>query len=467
MVTNYPSQPAHSQGESLNTHDIDTTSQLFIDDHLVDNRWGVEYLTETVIRRFHAPIKHPRNPLIPGQGGLLNVIRDEEDGLFRMWYQEYWDQSMEPRLYTYAIAYAESSDGLDWTLPRIGEHEFKGTKDNNVVLLGPTGGRAESPYLLHVPERFKRGYKYVMLYLTDDPKSSRLIGSQDGIHWDPASDTCIATDYTPDTHGTIVWDEKTERFVWFTRATNLYHTRGARRKVGRLEHTALWEEWPLRSENVLLPDQVDAETNHNYFYGMPTRIYGDTYIGFLWSYQHQQDITVGLATSRDGMHFQRPADRVRFIDVGEEGSWDGGMVHASGWVEVGDEWWIFYGGTSGRHHEIDPVPGIGLATMRKEGFASLQSPPSGGFVVTKTLICPSGRLWVNAEASSGQVRVKVTDFERKDVPGFEESRPITGDGVRQEISWDGKPIGTLAGREIRLEFEMTGTVDLYGFGFTE
>jgi hypothetical protein len=136
-------------------------------------------------------------------------------------------------------------------------------------------------------------------------------------------------------------------------------------------------------------------------------------------------------------------------------------------VEVGDEWWIFYGGTSGRHHEIDPVPGIGLATMRKEGFASLQSPPGGGFVVTKTLICPSGRLWVNAEASSGQVRVKVTDFERKDVPGFEESRPITGDGVRQEISWDGKPIETLAGREIRLEFEMTGTVDLYGFGFTE
>ena len=92
----------------MKTHDVGNTPQLFVDDHLVDNRWGVEYLTETVIRVFHAPIKHEANPLVSGTGGMLNVVWDEEAGLFRMWYQEYWDQSFEPRLYTYAVAYAES-----------------------------------------------------------------------------------------------------------------------------------------------------------------------------------------------------------------------------------------------------------------------------------------------------------------------------------------------------------------------
>ena len=38
--------------------------QFFIDDYLVDNRWGIEYLTEVVTRAFHAPVKHPANPLI-------------------------------------------------------------------------------------------------------------------------------------------------------------------------------------------------------------------------------------------------------------------------------------------------------------------------------------------------------------------------------------------------------------------
>ncbi|MBT4499029.1 MAG: hypothetical protein HOC74_14975, partial [Gemmatimonadetes bacterium] len=374
---------------------IDHQPQFFVDDHLVDNRWGVEYLTETVTRVFHAPIKHEQNPVIAGRGGSLNVVRDDEAGLFRMWYTAYWDQSLEPRKYTYGIAYAESENGIDWRLPRIGQHEFKGTKDNNIVLLGPTGGRAEAQYLLDLPAEHRRGYKYLLLYLTDDPKSARLIGSQDGIHWDPDSDTCIATGFTPDTHGSIVWDPRTRRFVWFTRATNIYRNRGERRKVARLEHTDLWDEWPIRTENILLPDQLDADTLHHYFYGMPTSYHAGIYWGFLWSYRHQEDIYTSLAFSRDGRNFQRPADRPPLIDLGDEGSWDGGMVTASSWIEVGDEWWIYYVGNNGPHKVREPVPGVGLARLRKEGFASLRSPTGGGFVVTRVVQCPGGRLFIN------------------------------------------------------------------------
>ena len=444
---------------------IDNQPQFFIDDYLVDNRWGVEYLTEAVLRVFHTPAKHPANPVIADRGGYVNV--SHEDGRFRMWYQDYWDQSLEPRKYTYGVAYAESEDGLSWRRPTIGRHAFKGTKDNNIVLLGPDGGRAEVPYLLDVPKQFRRGYKYLLLYLTDAPKSARLIGSHDGIDWDPISDTCIAAGFTPDTHGSIVWDPRLECFAWFTRATNLYRDRGARRKVARLQHESLWDEWPIRSENILLPDQLDAEDGHNYFYGMPTRYHAGIYWGFLWPYRHQEDMYTELAFSRDGIDFHRPADRPRLIDLGADGDWDAGMVMASNWEEVGDEWWIYYAGTSGRHKERDPVPGIGLARLRKEGFASLRSPAGGGFVVTRALRCPGGRLFVNADARQGELRVRLTDYERTPLQDFAvPSRPISSDGVRQQVRWDGIDPPVPADRPLRLEFEMQGVVDLYSFCFS-
>ena len=446
---------------------IDHTPQFFIDDDLVDNRWGVKYQTEAVTRVFHSPVKHVLNPLIAGRGGYVNVVRDEAAGLFRMWYQDYWDQSLEPRKYTYGVAYAESDDGLEWRLPHICEHEFKGTKENNIVLLGPTGGRAEAQFLLDVPEEHCRGFKYVLLYLTDAPKSARLIGSHDGIHWDPASDVCIGAEFTPDTQGSIIWDPHTERFVWFTRATNIYRLRGQRRKVARLEHAQLWEEWPIRPRNILLPDHLDAQTEHHYFYGMPTRYHAGVYWGFLWPYRAEEDIYTALAFSRDGRSFQRPADRPRLIDLGPEGSWDAGMVLASpGWVEVGDEWWIYYAGSNGPHKERLPEPGIGLARLRKEGFASLRSPAGGGFVVTCSFRCPGGRLFVNADATRGKLRARVTDYDRNPLPGFTEpSRPIASDDVRHAVTWGRAEIGALEGHGIRLEFEMKGVVDLYSFCF--
>ena len=442
---------------------IDDQPQVFVDDYLVDNRWGVEYLTEAVTRVFHAPAKELANPVIADRGGYVNVVH--EDGRFRMWYQDYWDQSMEPRKYTYGVAYAESDNGIDWRLPTIGRHEFKGTTDNNIVLLGPQGGRAEVPYLLDVPEDYKRGYKYLLLYLTDEPESARLIGSHDGIEWDRDSDTCIAAGFSPDTHGSIVWDPRREHFVWFTRATNLYRVRGARRKVARLEHGELWDEWPILSENILLPDALDSADLHHYFYGMPTRYYAGVYWGFLWPYQHQEDIYTALAWSRDGTNFQRPIDRSRLIDVGAPGAWDGGMAMASNWLEVGDEWWMYYAATCGRHKELDPGPGIGLARLRKEGFASLRSPAGGGFVVTKTLLNPGGRLQVNADAAKGELWVRLTDYERTPLPGFV-SQPLTSDGVRQEVYWDSGDTPVPADRPLRLEFEMKGVVDLYSFCFS-
>ena len=62
--------------------------------------------------------------------------------------------------------------------------------------------------------------------------------------------------------------------------------------------------------------------------------------------------------------------------------------------------------------------------------------------------------------------VRVTDYERQPLHGFEvASRPIVGDCVRHEVTWDTRTISALEGQEMPLEFQMKGIVDLYSFCF--
>ena len=456
---------------------INHDPQFFVDDYLVDNRWGIEVRSVPVRRIFHPPKKDERNPIIMEDGFngyYLNVVRDDRAGLYRMVYQEYWEiSSIHPIKYTYATAYAESTDGIHWKLPRIGKYMFKDTRDNNIVMLGPSGGAAECQVLLDLPEEERHGYQYVMGYGTLGASGIHLIGSQDGIVWDPASDVPITPpNYNPDHPNSIVWDPQRRKFVWFTRATNIYSggDSGPRRRVARLEHSKLWEKWPVFPENILIPDELDEKSGHYYFYGMPTRYHAGIYWGFLWPYAMglKEDIYTELAFSRDGRSFQRFSERLRLIDLGTGNAWDRGMVLGlARWVEVGDEWWFYYSGTAGVHDAIDKdrKPGVGLARLRKEGFVSLRSPDVGGAVVTHPLRWSGGKLYVNADAGQGELTVRVTGYDRKPIANFDPqlSLPVVGNSIRHEVKWKDGDISDLKGQAIRLEFFMKNIVDLYTF----
>ena len=342
--------------------------------------------------------------------------------------------------------------------------------DNNIVLLSPSGGDAEGQFILDLPKEHRRGYNYIMLYGTYDGnhKGLHLIGSHDGINCEPTIDTLITPGFIPDTQNCIVWDPKQRKFVCFTRSVNIYDDKnGLRRRVTRLESSKLWDEWQVYPENILIPDEMDEKSGYRLFYGMPTKYYAGIYWGFLWPYRPKKDIYTELTFSRDGKSFIRLPDRPRLIDLGPENSWDQGMVFGSGWLEVGDEWWIYYSATNGGHGVMSAelTSGIGLARVRKEGFVSLRSPIGGGAVVTRLMRWPGGRLFVNADASQGDLRIQVTAYDREPISGFDPnlSLPINNDNVRHEVKWNDGDIRSLKGRAIRLEFYMENIVDLYGF----
>ena len=252
--------------------------------------------------------------------------------------------------------------------------------------------QSSGPCILEVPENARRGYRYLMLYRASgrgigELSGIRVIGSQDGVHWDPKSDQQIAHLHS-DTHNTVSYDPRLRQYVMFCRGKHIYRAfgdkmldTGASCRVARMSSSSLWEGWLDENtpQTVLVPDEIDAQTHFNFFYGMPTRHWAGIYWGFLEPFRMNDFIYTQLALSRDGVHFVRPPDRSKLIEYGPDGSWDDEMIFASpSWVEVGDQWWIYYTGWDGPHGTPDRTGAIGLATIRKEGFVSIRGPASGG-----------------------------------------------------------------------------------------
>jgi len=123
-----------SVGETIPAEpvEIGTAPQFIFDQYVIDNHWAIKYKTETMRRVFHQPEKYEHNPIIADEGGCVCVLKDENDGQWRMWYQTWVASPVEGESGRHAIAYAESEDGISWTLPKLGLHEWKESKDNNI-----------------------------------------------------------------------------------------------------------------------------------------------------------------------------------------------------------------------------------------------------------------------------------------------------------------------------------------------
>lgn len=456
--------------------EIGHAPQFFLDDFLVDNRWSLKPKREEVLRVFHTPKKHDRNPLISGDAGYASVARDPESGLLKLWYQTYkWRKPGEPGS-DYAIAYAESSDGLTWKLPELNLFEWKGTRANNIVWMGKGGRRASGQQVFEAPEKDRRGYRFLMEYHTAGVRGVegglRIVGSQDGIHWDEAGDSLLVP-ISSDTVNSIVFDEVAGEYVMFCRAKDRYLVGGEKdvlnqgesRRISRISGKDLWRKWTGSPESILIPDELDMERGFNRFYGLSAKRHAGITWGFLWPFKLNTDIVTELTWSRDNWHWQRFPTRPRLIELGPEGTWDDGMVFGSAdWQEVGGEWWLYYSGHDGPHESRERKAGIGLATIRKEGFISMHGPPGGGVICTKLLRWPGGALMINADASKGEMRVRVSDARRKVLPGFDYSNgaTINNDSTAHEIRWGAKSMDELKDKVVRLEFFLRDA-DLFTF----
>lgn len=181
-----------------------------------------------------------------------------------------------------------------------------------------------------------------------------------------------------------------------------------------------------------------------------------------------------LVVSRDGRNFVHVFDGVAAVELGPPGTWDAGWISPVNLpVSVGDELWLYYSGSPvsiGPFHDwIDLPMESGLATIRRDGFVSLEvaEGKDSGWFTTIPLAGESipPDLEVNAEGLSrdaGRIAVELIDARQALATG----NVLNQDGVAVPVRWTRSqgtqpPItGTL-----RLRFRLDGRARLYGFTF--
>jgi hypothetical protein len=184
-------------------------------------------------------------------------------------------------------------------------------------------------------------------------------------------------------------------------------------------------------------------------------------------HHHMNDLSLGY--SRDGFHWCRP-DRRAFLGVGDDPEqWNYNNIQSAGGccLVVGDELWFYVSGRTPR------TCNTGLATLRRDGFASMDADTRQGVLITRPVTFRGKYLFVNVRCPEGELSVDVLGqnvmnlFEKAEpvIEPYTTNRcvPITGDSTCHQVRWEGiEDLSQLAGRPVRFRFHLRGG-SLYSF----
>jgi hypothetical protein len=449
---------------------IDVGRQLFVDDFLIEEN--------LLTRTYHSAEYDRRSPILrpatrwerldeyairtntrSNSAAMVfsdGVVYDTQDRLFKMWYMGGINQN---------TCYATSDDGVSWTRPVLDivagtNIVVRGLRDSNTVWLDHEATSAD--------ERFK------MASFDGSESALHFSISRDGIHWQQIGKSGPAGDRT-----TFFYNPFRKVWVFSIRGSNERGTRLRR----YWETRAFGRGGPWTADEPSVWTSADRLDPRRPEYGVPAELYNLDAVAYeslvlglftMWrgegnSREKPNDIVVGF--SRDGFHWSRP-NRRPFIAVSEHvGDWNWGNVQSAGGVclVVGDRLHFYVSGRSGVPGTDAPgVCSTGLATLRRDGFASLSDDdsatpmrrgPAGQprSVTTRPIRFSGSFLFVNADADGGEIRVEVLDRSGHVIQPFSAANcvPARGNQTRLAIGWNGGELAQLAGEVIRFRFAVS------------
>ena len=472
--------------------EVGSQRQLLMDRHVVEDVNGT-------FRTVHQPLKHPANPVITGDPkrdidgpySFGSVLWDADTAKYKLWTsttdREILDSAGKSPGSQISVYY-ESDDGIEWHQPELGLYEHWGGRDNNVFWQHPMD------CIVQLPERMWDRGRYGLMYqptfasgqLPPDanPMRKHFAFSEDGIHFTDVRENPVLQGRS-DTNNCIAYNPDRAVFMHYRRATV---NAGEVRRIAYSESADLltWTQ-PV---TIITRDEIDPL----YLYGMPVSRYNGMYFGFLfclWNSVREgefvgngKDYTMDtqLAYSRDGINWERHPQRPTFIPTSPpvKGARDWGMAQGmASLIEVGDEIHVYYGGRPYLHKpgiandRHSPARSIMLATLKRDRFVSINATADGGYMLTKPLSYPGGKLHINARTKGpdGFLRVAaregsgVRDGEWPEAFRFDASQPFSGDSIDAVMTWDGHDtLAAFPSQVVRLHFWIE-SAELYSFWF--
>ena len=477
------------------TVNVDGGRQLFVDDYLIESANGV-------VRHWNRPTKL-ESPIIrptaddgtriggcavATDGGLW---WDPTIGKFRLWYEDNWAGNMR---------YAESTDGLAWEFPDLGQVKGanrvfadaveKCNTDLDSWSVWPNY-KAENPYAdwkIFVSK--PGGQTKDMLYASAD---GRLFAEVGQVGWSQD-------------RSTLHYDAILGKWV--------YSLRHGRPGVGRardflaVDELAVgpapywveckWDKKVQKPENAVGTEawtNLDGTGNHQ-LYNFDAVPYESLMLGvrevlhvnispdgkkrdnsYCWSVGLPKTTNLQLAFSRDGKHYTRAPEEALQSSGWGSGKWDTGYLSALGGICVikDEKLWFYYSALRGdATMTAGGVPmykqgmyfngAIGAATLRRDGFCGMVA-DGNGEIVTRPLAFTGSHLFVNAECLFGEVAAEVLDETGAVVSGFSaaDCRGLKYvDRTKAELTFAGGTLDALKGRNVRLRFKLH-CATLYSF----
>jgi hypothetical protein len=468
--------------------------QLFVDDFLIE--------TATLKRTYHHPEYYSNNPVIkpdrpwemegpapfagPFSGGVWF-----DHGLFKIWYTGGYMR------YT---CYATSKDGIHWEKPNL--DVVPGT---NIVIdhtkgLRPRGGSDErllDTNCVWIDYKDNGARRYKIFYTTTlskdrpyDPKRWYLhyCYSRDGIHWSepeavsgPVGDHTNAH-YNPFRDKWVIdvryMDPRQGRARAYVEGDDPGHVTSVANDVIPSGGAVPW----------LAADKYDPHNPGHEFarivpqlYQFDGLAYESVMLGFFSIWQGpengecarlhiQKRNEVVLGYSRDDFHYYRPDRRPFYYVTETPNAWNWGNCQsaAGACVVVGDKLYLYFSARDlpkDKSKYWDGYLNTGLAFLRRDGFASMDSIYEEDSLTTRPVQFDGKHLFVNTNSRQGQLRVEVLDAAGSIIEPFtkENCQPITVDKTLEPVSWKGgSDLSLLTGRPVRFKFYLR-LGELYSF----
>jgi len=447
-----PGQPPMLGGET----------QLVVDDEMIE-------ATHLLSRRVNPPQKHPEpvlTPTLPYEGdGVVSygsVVKLPGTDRYRLYYRFLNPRAPgdDGKLHS-ALCFAESTDLYHWDKPLLADFPYAGQPRSNALT---AFGHDCASVLLDEADPDPRKLFKLAYSPWDWPEGLRTAASADGLHWTQYEGRILKLG----DRMSLYYNPVKKKYTAWSRC---YAVKGLRAAFAAESDD--FENWYPIPRSILEADALDAPDTG--IYGATAFWYESQLLGFVEIYRAKiGKLHTQFMSSRDGHNWRREEHREAFVACGAHGSRDGYWVFPTdnAPVRIGDRLHLLLSERRVPHSPLKaacdpPSATIGLATLRVDGFASLDA-GLGGWMVTKPFTFDrKGLLTVNAcplfpRAPDDPMKLTVTvrDEAGRAIPNYAEGDAVAvgGDSLRHELRWKARAdLSELRGRPIRLAFHMTNT----------
>lgn len=432
----------------------------------------------------------------------------ESDGNYQMWYYSVGlrepGDAYKPNvkgLTQGPVCYAESSDGINWIKPNLGQVEFRGSKENNGIALPDEVIEGVHVILDEDDPDPSRRYKMVYNPHNGETWVIRTATSADGIHWKAADDYAI--DQFLETASFYKFNE-----LFVVHGQRLTFSEGghAGGRQGRAVLSPDFAHWLAGDTNAFaLPEPLNPEDRgqtkpyDQVHLGVGAQSFGSVAVGFYgiwhntpgdadsqkrwgWFGYGKISCDLGLVISNDGLHFREPEKGHVYISRFDSPAtpmpgknYPTVLTQSgSGILNVGDKTLIYFGRWLNAEYNQGYRGEVAMATLPRDRWGALGLYPTMprseeaatfGSVWSAPVTLPSSGCSVvlNAEHAS-HLSVEVSDARfqlLEEYSGDQSGQTTAPSGLDCGVEFKQGDLSALAGKTVRfkINFKREGEIN--------